>query len=369
MTPWTILAGFWLALAPGPVSRTDVTEAKRLYTAGEGQLTAGHAELAVALWRRAIVLLPATAAYDAQRHALILRLGYGLLLANHQTGDQRHLEQAAELLTRYAERHEQLFGDDAEAKAQRGAIYEQLYEVERRLDPPADSPADDGPTAPAEPSAEVATTPGETIHRTVRVRKRRASAPSLDDARVFEWLAGPITNAETGLILTSPQLAPLTEARAYVRVAGRVRGPGRRSLSRQRSHQALATAVLEAVRPDLRACFVDAFSREPTNVVQTDAEFTVTRRGRVRGARIVGAPVIDARGSACVDRHLAAAQPENPRSHGRLRVPLVFFWKDANSLDEGNGVIVRDWMDSFRRPREVNHGAETELPSIDQWWH
>src|SRR5262249_12578407 len=133
--------------------RSDVDEARRLYSIGEAELERGRAPEAVSLWRRAIVLLPATTDYDALRHKLVLRLGYGMLLASEQTGEPRFAIDGARLLDRYLVQHEQLFGFGPDAERERGEVYELLYELDNRAElPPAstpDAPAKVDPGAPA----------------------------------------------------------------------------------------------------------------------------------------------------------------------------------------------------------------------------
>jgi hypothetical protein len=125
--------------------RSDVDEARRLYSIGESELKQGHAVQAVSLWRRAIVLLPTTSDYDTLRHKLVLRLGYGMLLASEQSGEPRFAIDGARLLDRYLVQHEQLFGDGPEAERERGEVYELLYELDSRSEQPRAAPEPDTP--------------------------------------------------------------------------------------------------------------------------------------------------------------------------------------------------------------------------------
>ncbi|HET6583620.1 MAG TPA: hypothetical protein VFG69_09235, partial [Nannocystaceae bacterium] len=80
----------------------------------------------------------------------------------------------------------------------------------------------------------------------------------------------------------------------------------------------------------------------------------------------VGPAVIDERGTTCVARKLAAARVgQAPGRAERIRVPVVFFWKDAVHIDEANGTLVRDELDMLYRHREMNHGSEGTMPAID----
>ncbi|HET6582175.1 MAG TPA: hypothetical protein VFG69_01985, partial [Nannocystaceae bacterium] len=268
-----------LALAPksaAPARASDVTEAKRLYRLGEEQMAANRASAAVGLFRQAIVALPDTESYDELRHDLSMRLGYGLLVAHHQTGDRRWLVEAAAMLQRYAEHHTQLFGDDPDAQAERAEIYEQLYEVESRLAPPADGDAEAATPSDSSSASPSSTAPAsandDVIHRKVRVKRRRGFT-SIDDPEVRADLESPKTDPESGLWGTMPDLQPITPARAYVRIAGAARPSiGRRRAADRRTRQALAQAALASVRPALRDCFAQAFTRNPIDVVRTEVE-------------------------------------------------------------------------------------------------
>ena len=107
----------------GPVSATDIgpdrtPSAARIYTIGEEQFAAGHYHEAVELWRHAVLALPTTADFDDLRHQLILRLAYGQLMAWSASGNPGYLEDAQQMLERYAQRHGAIFGeiDDASAR-------------------------------------------------------------------------------------------------------------------------------------------------------------------------------------------------------------------------------------------------------------
>ena len=115
-------------------------DASRIYTVGEAHYARGEYSQAVELWRQAIVKLPPTADADELRHALILRRAYGQLMAWRYQGDEAHLHDAQQMLERYLVRHEELLGNTEDALAQRGEVYELLFEVERALEPPAPEP-------------------------------------------------------------------------------------------------------------------------------------------------------------------------------------------------------------------------------------
>lgn len=336
-----------LAAAPAPPPSTDVGEAKRLYTLGEGHMGEGRSPEAVSLWRQAIALLPATAEYDVLRHDLVMRLGYGLLAAHHTTKDRRYLVEARRMLLLYVARHEKHVGDHTSAKADRDEVYEQLYEVESRLGESVDEPTADA-LPPVDPLPEVrpratkrvppnrattiVTEDGEVYRREVHVDTTRRDRPRVEDRKIRRELASPKTSPETGLWLTRSGFGTeaLSGPRPYVRVYGQARplvGSFRRR--DQPARQALVVATIRSVRDGLLLCYATAYAREPEkNVVLTEIELSIAKDGRVRHARITGAPVVDDRGTRCVARHLVDARaPTTPDRAHRVRVPVVFFWQ------------------------------------------
>ncbi|HWB75437.1 MAG TPA: hypothetical protein VG755_10780 [Nannocystaceae bacterium] len=343
--------------------RSNVTEGKRLYTIGEQAMAKGKAAEAVALWRRAILLLPDTAEYDAVRHRLMMRLGYGLMVAYEQTGDRELGHDAVRMLERYADRHTQIFGDDRDKQKERAEIYELLGEAELQLErgvakPVArvehESPARIDEGAPAN------------MDRTVVVpSKRKLKRPSVDDPKIRAKLNSWATDPQTGLVLTRPTIAELHPARGLVRMQGIVRALEGTSGDRLALHHSARSAFV-SVRPALRNCFDQAFARTPTEVVRTEAELVLEPDGSVSGAKIVGAPIVDGAGNRCVSETFADARivAHAPAERVRVRVPLVFFWQPSILIDEANGVTGRD-VEFAGRPRALNHGSEGGMGPIE----
>lgn len=343
--------------------RTNVGEAKRLYSIGEQAMGKGRATEAVDLWKRAILLLPATQDYDDLRHRLVLRLGYGMMVASESSGQRAYAVDAAQMLDRYAARHEQLFGDGEKAEKQRAEVYELLYEVETKLDatrgtPDADAPPEIATTTPDEGAPELE-------QRKVSVPgKRKLARPSVDDPQVRARLNSRATNVETGLVMAAPGFQKVHSARGQVRMHGLARpvgtGVGSADL------QSLARAAFVSVRPALRACFAQAFARTPTEYVDTQAELVVEADGSVSAAEIVGRSVVDATGSKCVRERLADASIADgaPGERMRLRVPLLFYWQQEIVIDEATGQTGRD-MDFLFRPRTPNEGQVSPMPPIE----
>ncbi len=325
----------------------DLEESRRLYAIGEQRFIANDAAQAVVLWRRAITLLPRDARYDTVRHRLILRLGYGLLIAAAQTKDRAYLHDGAAMLRRYAQRHQELFGDSERALRERREVYELLERTERRANPrrtAADDAAHDGRRRGAYEGAP----------RVIRVRKRRFGRTSVHDLKIMALLRSPFTDPEAGLVLTKPTLQPLTPARGLVRIAGWTRiQAGSRTAKASRAVHKVASAAVRSVRSGLRQCFDFAFARQPRDVVRTSVRFTIDGRGRTRDPQIVGADVIDADGTRCVLTRMVTARPgEWVGRTTRVTVPIVFFRDSANFFDEATGCSGRTPAD-FAYCREL----------------
>ncbi|HWB75436.1 MAG TPA: hypothetical protein VG755_10775 [Nannocystaceae bacterium] len=367
-----ILCAVISAVAPAQAStpskparaRSDVDEARRLYSIGEAELKKGHAPQAVSLWRRAIVLLPTIAEYDRLRHKLVLRLGHGMLLASEQTGEPRFAIDGARLLDRYLVQHEQLFGYGPDAERERGEVYELLYEL--------DSKSEEAPAPPVEPEPPARVDEGapDGMERQVVVpSKRKLGRTSVDDPQTVEKLKSDFTTPWAGLVLTRPDVEIVHAARGLVRVTGLTQAIGVRvDGGEKRALHELARVAVRSVRPELQRCFEAAFARTPTAFVQTHAELAIEPDGSVSSAEIVGAAIIDAAGTRCAAKRLADVQvDEGPAERVRLRVPLLFFWQDARYADEASGGrTIRSAIDFFGVRRELNHGSEGNLPSIER---
>jgi hypothetical protein len=306
--------------------------------------------------------LPATADYDTLRHRLVLRLGYGMMVASDQTGKLQFARDAEAMLERYATRHELLFGDGPDAEAQRGEVYELLYEVERRIDAPADTQAPSSPAriddgAPAD------------MHRTVKVpKKKKRELATIDDPLVVARLNSVATDVGTGLVMTKGNHARMHPARGAVKIDGLVgaREPQVLSSAEHRELQTLARAAFVSVRPALRRCYEQAFARTPTDVLRTEVELVLEEDGRVSTAEIVGAAVVDPVGSDCVRDRFTTAQLVDalPPGRVRVRVPLVFYWQPEIVIDEKSGITGRD-MEFMFRPVEKDPAAAYEMPPIE----
>lgn len=375
--------------------------ARRLYTVGEARYAAGYPEQAVTLWRHAITQLPPTKAYDHLRHELVLRLAYGQIAAYHKLGKLAHLYDARRMLERYLVTHEGLFGDEGDAKAERGEVYEILYEVESRIENPpvGGTPAGEGgdaalvagaglpgaasvasvpaPSVAEEPAAHIPVAPAKKTRRSRKkedaegservVVVRTKERPSVDDPamkkRIDAW------DPEAGLVLTQPGIEPWLPARAYVRIDG----IAQRVDGESGGAHAVAQAVIRAVRPALRACYDGAFARAPADFALARFELSVDAEGNVDTPRITGGMVGDPLGDACVLERLGAGKIEDdePIEPMRVAVRLVFFYDGPVMFNEANGKSVRndldlvaDAMGSARATRRMGRARRpsTEVP-------
>jgi hypothetical protein len=353
--------------------------ARRLYTVGEQRYAAGYPEQAVTLWRHAITQLPPTDDYDSLRHQLILRLAYGQLEAYQKLGKLAHLYDARRMLERYLVTHEELFGTGDKAKAERGEVYEILYEVESRMDtPPVDAGVEDvedvdadAPDADALAQAETRPQPkrkrtqedAEGTERVVIVDTK--DRPSVDDRTLKQKLA--TWEPESGLVLTAPGVQPWIPARAYVRMDGfakRVDGE-----SGAGAH-ATARRVLQSLRPALRACYDGAFARAPADFHLAKVELTVGADGSLEAPRIVGGMVGDPIGDACVLERLGAGKIADGEAVEPMRVAigLLFFYDGAVMFNEGSGGTVRNELDLMAGAMSPRASTEPPraLPPITQ---
>ncbi len=356
--------------------------AQRLYSAGEQRFAQGRADQAVALWRHAITQLPQTDRFDELRHKLVLRMGYGQLVAYHQTGKLAHLYDGARMLERYAAKHEALFGSDARAKAQRDQVYELLGELELRISEPPVRPgqadasavlADDTPpprfdpfmrSIPSSPKVldtgvgeDPQPTPmaqrkdweakhpdrawgkaagdDEGLERVVVVNGRKLALADINDAELRQSLRR--WDPFAGSVMTAPGIAQVHGPRGLVRIGGLARrtdGKGDRLAA-----HGLAADAIRSARPALRACYDAAFARNPTFVAPTTVAFTVRGDGTVADPHIVSGSIGDSFGDICVLERLAAVKLP-AREDGQstaVSIPLTFFYEGARYLNEGTG--------------------------------
>ncbi|MEX1363241.1 MAG: hypothetical protein AB1Z98_08950 [Nannocystaceae bacterium] len=393
-----------LLLACGHTQRTstseggDIAAAQRIYVVAEQHYAKGNYPEAVDLIRHALLQLPPSPTHDEMRHKLLLRMAHTQLRASAATADAAPLLDAQQMLTRYVERHEQLFGESEVAMAQRGEVYELLYEVERRLEPPAEDEAvaDAGPpseadprrrsaaAAPADPAREPlveavepmasASAEDDDDGRTARdeagdsdrvrnVVVRNSRLASLDDPRVMERLRSDFSVGWAGLVLTRPGVEMVHEARPLVR--GTSRATAADDLRGRHQGRRAGQQLLRSARESLRECYADAFTRETVDALESTVEASIQPDGSVRGVRIVDGGLIDGTGDACLIEALqdtALPADEDLEEPVDVQVSLTFFYQGARYIVEGTGEQISPTGVVLRPNPRPDVGVQGALP-------
>ncbi|MCA9704943.1 MAG: AgmX/PglI C-terminal domain-containing protein [Myxococcales bacterium] len=352
--------------------------ATRIYMLGEERYAQGRFDEAVALWGHAMLQLPADPSADRVRHKLIARMGYGLLQAHHATGDLSYLVDGQAMCERYLAKHEALFGDGEPAQAQRGEIYELLYEFDSRLDgapsegPPLDEPLDEprgvGPAAAAtgsEPTAEAeardeapAADEESEDYRIINVR--RTVWADADDPRVREF--------QRDLRFTGPSMLDIGREHAYgrrvlVRAGALPRTTAEVEPAERKAARAAGLAVIDAARPALEQCYEHAMTRDPVFAARIEVVLTVASDGTVTGPRVTSGMVIDAEGDACTAQALRRVRIEPPSGDAvELAMPIHFFYQEGTRAEE----LIRIEHPGSRKGYVRTNGAPG-LPPIDEF--
>jgi hypothetical protein len=367
----------------------DQATAKRIYMVAEERFAAGAYDEAVALMRHSLLQLPASPEHDELRHQLLLRMAHTQLQAHTASGQVAPLRDAQQMLTRYVERHEQLFGESEKARAERGEAYELLYEVEKRLEPGAtdaamasvagdeateapeaeameaetmEAAALDGAAAATENADAAAANPetaaeaddepsdrqpaahtpadGESADGNVReiVVSTKRRRPSIDDPQMVAKLRSAFSDPEAGLVLTRPGVELLHGPRPLVRGTSRLAGPGD-----LRDHQLARKAgrsLVRDAREDLRGCYEAAFTRETVDALQSTVEASIHPDGSVSQVRIVRGGLIDGYGDACLIEAMqrtTVAPLAEAAEPVRVQLALTFLYESAVYIVEGTG--------------------------------
>lgn len=379
----------------------DQATAQRIYMVAEERYAAGDFDPAVELMRHALLQLPASPEHDQLRHKLILRMAHTQLRAHAASGQAAQLVDAQQMLTRYLVRHEQLFGENAVARAERGEVYELLFLVEQQLEPVSidvdgsAEPTSAEPTsvdmvasapsaptiaeepglvpeppsaAPEPPVVATASAPASAAApaitskrhvdangsqvRDLVVHERRLA--TLDDPRVVQRLRSEFSSGWANLQLTAPGIALVHGPRPLVRGTSRLAGPG------DTSHKQLARragqSLLQDARVDLRGCYAAAFARQPVIALRSTIEASIHPDGSVSHVRIVDGGLVDGYGDACVIEAMQGATLEplvETEEPVRVELALTFFY-------ESSKYIFETWN---QRPPGPRPGG---LPPIDQ---
>jgi hypothetical protein len=374
-------------------SKSDRDAAQRIYMVAEERYAAGDYAKAVALMRHALLQLPATSDHDALRHELVLRMAHTQLRDHAATGDAAPLHDAQQMLERYAQRHEELFGESKKARAERGDVYELLHLVEQQIEPvtidlgdePASPSADAttdldavAPAVPEPPAAVPEPTSAELVAvapaldddapaittkrhtdddgtevRDLLVHEQRRLA-SLDDPRVKERLRSDFSTGWLGGKLTAPGVTKMREARPLVRGFSQLAGDG--NLSQQLLARRAGQSLLREARPDLRECYAAAYARQPIGALDSAVEASVHPDGSISHVRIVEGGLVDGYGDACLIEALQGTvlpPLEDTAEPVRVQVALLFFYEGALYINELTGEQVHEGgvMLSPRAPR------------------
>ncbi len=367
--------------SPVMASRADTAitaereDASRIYAVAEQRIKDGAYGDATELLRVAILRLPPQAEHDVLRHRLIMRLAYTQLRLGVAERDPAPLVDAQQMLTRYLERHQQLFSAE-DPKIPRSEIFEMLYQVETRLVPADEAgPASDEPSVTAvpgqgleavalegtgdDPSARVAAadsapnesraarsanatnTPNTTYDdegnelREVVVKRRRTA--SISDPAVMAKLRGDFSDAAAGLVLTRPGFEQVHGPRPLVR--GLVSVVRNETRKRPAGAYSAGRALLRDVRPQLYECYNQAFAREPVRSLLNAIEVSIHPDGTVSQVQITDGGLIDAQGDECLVEAVqdASAKPHEGSQPVRVRVAMTFIYQNAMYIFESSG--------------------------------
>ena len=333
-------------------------QSRELYAIGEVAYEDGRYGDAVALFRQALLALPQTAAADDLRHALILRIAHTQLLAWDATGSTTYLTDAQGMLERYVLVHEEIAGDGERAQAERGEVYELLYEVESVLEP---EPEELEPEQPEEPEPEtVDEHAGETLtpQMTRKVRVRDSRLASLDDPRVRARLSSKFSDPVAGLVLTKGIDGLLHGPRPLVRILGARAEDDADADDRRRARKAAVSAIRGA-RVELRDCYRRAYARNRVDAVDAKLTVVVEPDGTVARAELVDG--LDTIGNACVQTRVEAQRVEEPPSRTvDVVVALSFFYEGAKRVESSTGF--RNGAEPSRPPDQRH-----EMPDIDEF--
>lgn len=316
-----------------------------MYWLAEDQFAQGNYLGAIQLWRHALLQLPKTASADSVRHALVLRMAYGWLAAAETSGEIAPAVDGVTMLERYLYRHEALFGDGERARAERGEVYEILFELEARLPSSEDESgtredaSEDPPSQPA-PVVEVAAAPqtdddeppppsaGQDpdveFVRHVDVRKRKA-----DPQVVRNRLESDFSDADAGLTFGSYGLALMQGPRPLLRVRTAHWSGERGERPRARG---VARALADQAREELLSCYLHAIGRNGN--APAVVGLRLEDKGDHVSVVITSGSMLDGWGDVCVAESLAKLDVPNALA---LDTEFLFFVQGAQYAAEWNG--------------------------------
>jgi len=354
-------------------SRSDREAAQRIYLVAEERYSAGDYAEAVELMRHALLQLPSTSDHDHLRHELVLRMAHTELRDHAATGHVAPLHDARQMLERYLQRHEQLFGESTTALAERGDVYELLHLVEQQLEPvtvalaePPELQSDDVATeldavasvimpastaalAGAERTPELDSAPiststsprrtdedGDEVREVVVRRPLRLA--SLDDPRVKGRLSHDYSTGWLGGVLTAWGMTTMRDERALVRGSSQLAGDG--DFAQKQLARRAGQSLLEEAREELRDCYTSAHARQPIDLLVSQVEASIDPDGSISQVRIVEGGLIDGYGDACLIEALEGTSLpplEGAAEPVRVQVALQFLYEGLLYFNEGSG--------------------------------
>lgn len=323
----------------GPTSDVVSDASRRMYWLAEDQFAQGNYLGAIQLWRHALLQLPKTASADPVRHALVLRMAYGWLAAAETSGEVAPAVDGVTMLERYLERHEALFGDDGQARAERGQVYELLFELEERVPSQEEEESDTAAGEEAAPVVEVATAPESTddpaspdvgrdedveFVRHVDVRRRKA-----DPQVVRDRLESDFSDADAGLTFGSYGLALMQGPRPLLRVRAAHWDGERGERPRARG---VARALAEQAREELLSCYLHAIGRNGNEPAMVGLR--LEDKGDHLSVVITSGSLLDGWGDVCVAESLAKLDVPEALA---LDTEFLFFVQGAQYAAEWSG--------------------------------
>lgn len=304
--------------------------AQTYYLAGEAAYDATDYGQASALWKRAVIELPRREAYDGLRHKLLIRASHGQLMAYGATGDRAYLDEGIAMLEAYLERHEELLGDSADARAQREQVFELVGEMEvakETADATAQAPTSFEPESDVERAFvdpqpdphENEVLDADGLQRDVRVRT--ADRPDVNDPATRAKLASPFANDLAPGVLTkagSFRYAP----RALVRLT-REPSPGEGSEPRTASR--VGRSVVSVGRKVLQDCYEQHLG-EATEQTSVVIGISVGHDGTVTSASLVEGDLGSPQSERCILQGIESVQlAQYDVGEVRAALHLTFF--------------------------------------------
>ena len=331
--------------APTPKEAVS-PQAKRLYALAEASFADGDYEGALILWRQVFLQLPEGKQADALRHKLVERMTYGLTSGYVATGDEGLLVQAHQLLTRYLEKHEQLFGYGGDAIRERWELSAALNDVDREL--MRVQAGERPPPTPAQLAARQRQTRADKLSgdeftldeglesrfsvETPKPPNKTLKFLEKDSARRF--FVHPGLNG--GSLFSTPG-KPLYGPRILVRMGiPKFADDGLTSDLRQ-SARARARASIKTVRPVVAACFTQAMGRVPRSWTKVDVNMVIQPDGSLERVYIAEGDLLDRRGNLCLLRALEGASSPTaggPAQRVAVRVPLTVFFQPGAPYED-----------------------------------